>query len=120
VANLDLVLLSSRKVDSFANNLVVVAIDGDESTLREELDKGRDQMAADGRTVSDTPDVTVAGARAQGFTTTFEQQGIPVVARSYALHRNGKIYLLTLSSSQGDAEHAMSEFGDLTSTWVWK
>ena len=119
IANIDLVLVSSRKVDGFANNLVVITVDGDEATLREELDKGREQMAAAGRTVAEAADKTVAGATAIGFTTTFQQQGIAVLTRSYAVHRSGKIYLLTLSSSQRDADHAMSEFDELTSSWVW-
>lgn len=120
VANIDLVLLSSRKVDGFANNLVVITIGGDESALEQELAKGREQMAALGRTVTDAPDRTVAGTAARGFTTTFKQQGIDVVARSYALQRNGKIYLLTLSASHDDADHALAELDDLASTWVWK
>ena len=120
VADVDLVLLSSEKVDGFANNLVVIALDGDESVLRDELDKGRQQMAAAGRTVTDHADRTIAGAKATGFSTAFEQQGIAVLARSYGIHRDGKVYLLTLSSSQSDADHAMSQFDELTSTWVWK
>ena len=120
VENIDLVLLSSRKVDGFANNLVVIAVDGDESALERELDKGREQMAALGRTVTDTPDRTIGGSPAKGFTTAFSQQGIDVIARSYAIQRNGKIYLLTLSSSRHDADHAMGELDDLASTWVWK
>ena len=119
VADIDVVLLSSRKVGSFANNLVVTSVAGDQTVLDGELAKGREQLAAAGRTVSSAPDKTVSGATAVGFTTTFEQQGIKVLARSYGVARGGRIYLLTLSSSQADATHAMAEFDELLSTWTW-
>src|SRR4051812_3102155 len=119
IPDVDLVLLSSKKVDAFANNLVVTATKGDPSVLQDELAKGRAQLSAAGRAVSSAPDRAVAGTTAVGFTTTFEQQGIKVVARSYGLLRGGRIYLLTLSSSQGDATHAMAEFDELLSTWTW-
>jgi hypothetical protein len=119
VANVDLVLLSSKKTDSFANNLVVISTDGDRSLLEDELAKGKEQMGAAGRTVSDAPDKTVAGVPAMGFTTTYEQQGLNVLARSYAVQRAGKVYLLTLSSSQSDSSHAMAELDELLSTWTW-
>ncbi len=119
VANIDLVLLSSRKVGAFANNLVVTVVDGDPSVLGDELAKGRQQLGAAGRVVSSAPDKSVSGSTAVGFTTAFEQQGIQVVARSYGVARGGRIYLLTLSSSQADAAHAMAEFDELLSTWAW-
>jgi hypothetical protein len=119
VANIDLVLLSSKKVGSFANNLVVLTSAGDQSVLEEEMTKGRDQMTAGGRTVSAAPSRSVAGAPAIGFTTTFERDGVKVLARSYGVQREGKVYLLTLSSSQDDAEHALAEFDEVLSTWVW-
>ena len=72
-----------------------------------------------GCTASAAPAKSVACAPAVGFTTTFEQQGIKVLARSYGVQRGGKIYLLTLSSSQGDAYHALTEFDELLSTWAW-
>lgn len=119
VANIDLVLLSSKKVGDFANNLVVTAAPGDRSVLDAELTKGRQQLTAAGRTVSAAPDKTIAGTTAVGFTTAFEQQGIKVLARSYGVQRGSRIYLLTLSSSQADATHAMAEFDELLSTWAW-
>jgi hypothetical protein len=119
VANIDLVLLSSKKVGSFANNLVVLSSAGDQSVLDDEMAKGKEQMSGAGRTVSSAPDRSVAGAPAVGFTTTFERDGIKVLARSYGVQRAGKVYLLTLSSSQGDAEHALAEFDELLSTWAW-
>ncbi len=119
VANIDLVLLSSKKVGDFANNLVVTAAAGDQSVLEAELTKGRQQLAAAGRTVSAAPDKSIAGTTAVGFTTAFQQQGVKVLARSYGVQRGGRIYLLTLSSSQADATHAMAEFDELLSTWAW-
>lgn len=119
VADIDLVLLSSKKVADFANNLVVTAADGDRSVLEAELVKGRWQLAAAGRTVSAAQGKTIAGATAVGFTTAFEQEGVKVLARSYGVQRGGRIYLLTLSSSQADATHAMAEFDGLLSTWAW-
>ena len=119
VANIDLVLLSSKKVGSFANNLVVLTSPGDQSVLEEEMTKGRDQMTAAGRTVSTAPARSVAGAPAAGFTTTFQRDGVKVLARSYGVQRDGRVYLLTLSSSQDDAEHALAEFDELLSTWAW-
>jgi hypothetical protein len=119
VANIDLVLLSSKKVGSFANNLVVLSSAGDQSVLDDEMAKGKEQMSGAGRTVSSAPARSVAGAPAVGFTTTFERDGIKVLARSYGVQRAGKVYLLTLSSSQGDAEHALAEFDELLSTWAW-
>ncbi|MGO4596511.1 hypothetical protein [Terrabacter sp. 2RAF25] len=119
VANIDLVLLSSKKVGSFANNLVVLSSAGDQSVLDEEMSKGREQMSAAGRTITTAPTRAVAGAPAVGFTTTFQRDGIKVLARSYGVQRDGKIYLLTLSSSQGEADHALAEFDELLSTWAW-
>jgi len=119
VADIDLVLLSSKKVGAFANNLVVTSAAGDQSVLDDELAKGRQQLGAAGRTVSPAPGKSVSGSTAVGFTTAFEQQGIKVLARSYGVARGGRIYLLTLSSSQADATHAMAEFDELLSTWAW-
>jgi outer membrane murein-binding lipoprotein Lpp len=119
VKGIDLVLLSSKKVGSFANNLVVLSSPGDEQTLRDEMDQGRTQLQAAGRTVSAAPDQQVAGATATGFTSTFEQQGIKVAARSYGLVHRGRVYLLTLSSSQEDADHALTELDEILSSWSW-
>ncbi|HET8987350.1 MAG TPA: hypothetical protein VFN43_02475 [Humibacillus sp.] len=119
VPDLDLVLLSSRKVAGFSNNLVVLTSAGDDAALEAEIAKGREQMGAAGRTLSETPDKQVGGATARGFQTTFEQQGIPVVARSYGLTRGGKVYLLTLSSSEQDAAHAMTELDEILASWTW-
>ncbi len=119
VKDIDLVLLSSKKVGSFANNLVVLSSPGDDQTLRDELDQGRTQLQAAGRTVSAAPDQQVAGATATGFTSTFEQQGIKVAARSYGLVHRGRVFLLTLSSSQEDADHALTELDEILSSWSW-
>ncbi|NUO34257.1 MAG: hypothetical protein HOQ27_04190 [Dermatophilaceae bacterium] len=119
VANIDLVLLSSKKVGSFANNLVVLTSAGDQSALEQEMAKGRDQMTAGGRTVSAAPARSVAGTPAVGFTTTFERDGVKILARSYGVQRGGKVYLLTLSSSQDDGDHALAELDELLSTWAW-
>ncbi|WP_404388477.1 hypothetical protein [Humibacillus xanthopallidus] len=119
VPDLDLVLLSSRKVAGFSNNLVVLTSVGDAASLEAEIAKGREQMGAAGRTVSETPDKQVAGVAARGFQTAFEQQGIQVVARSYGLTRSGKVYLLTLSASEQDAEHAMTELDEILASWTW-
>jgi len=119
VPGLDLVLLSSRKVGGFSNNLVVLTSAGDAAALESEIAKGREQMGAAGRTVTETPDKQVAGETARGFQTAFEQGGAQVVARSYGLTHGGKVYLLTLSSSQQDAEHAMTELDEILASWTW-
>ena len=119
VPNIDLVLLSSKKVGSFANNVVVLSSAGDQSVLDDQMDQGREQLGAAGRTVTAAPGRTVAGVPAVGFTTTFERAGVKVLARSYGVQRAGRIYLLTLSSSQADGQHALAELDELLSTWVW-
>jgi hypothetical protein len=119
VAGVDLVLLSSKKVAAFANNLVVTSAEGDRAALADELAEGRQQLGAAGRVVSTAPDTVVAGSTAVGFTTTFEQQGIKIMARSYGVEHGGRVYLMTLSSSQADATHAQAELDDLLSTWSW-
>ena len=119
VPDLDLVLLSSRKVAGFSNNLVVLTSAGDAASLEAEIAKGREQMGAAGRTISETPDKQVAGVAARGFQTAFEQQGIQVVARSYGLTRGGQVYLLTLSSSEQDAAQAMTELDEILASWTW-
>ncbi|WP_076264123.1 hypothetical protein [Intrasporangium flavum] len=119
IKDIDIVLLSSKKVAGFANNLVVLSSPGDEQTLRDELDKGRTQLQAAGRSVSAAPDQQVAGTTATGFTSAFEQQGIKVVARSYGLVHGGRVFLLTLSSSQQDADHASTELDEILSSWSW-
>ena len=119
VPGLDLVLLSSRKVGGFSNNLVVLTSAGDAAALAAEIAKGREQMGAAGRTITETPDKQVAGETARGFQTAFEQGGAQVVARSYGLTHGGKVYLLTLSSSQQDAEHAMTELDEILASWTW-
>ena len=119
VADIDLVLLSSKKVGGFANNLVVLATAGDQSRLDDELDRGKESMSAAGRTVSPAPPRSVAGAAAVGFTTSYEQQGVKVTTRSYGVLRGRTIFLLTLSSSQADADHAMAELDEMLSTWAW-
>ncbi|EWT03064.1 hypothetical protein N865_03885 [Intrasporangium oryzae NRRL B-24470] len=119
LADLELVLLSSRAVGSFSTNLVVTAKSGELSGVWDELATGRTQLAGLGRTVSGAPDKLVGGERATGFTSRFEQEGVAVVARSYGLHRDGRIYLLTLSSAEAEADHAMAELDELLSTWTW-
>ena len=86
---------------------------------KSEIAKGRGRWAPPGASISETPDKQVAGVAARGFETAFEQQGIQVVARSYGLTRSGKVYLLTLSSSEQDAEHAMTELDEILASWVW-
>ncbi|GAA2161735.1 hypothetical protein FHX52_3418 [Humibacillus xanthopallidus] len=119
IAGLDLVLLSSRKVAGFGTNLVVLTSAGDDASAEAEIAKGREQMGAAGRTVSETPDKQVAGATARGFQTAFEQNGVKVVARSYGLARGGKVYLLTLSSAEQEADHAMTELDEILASWTW-
>lgn len=119
VQGLDLVLLSSRKVAGFSTNLVVLTSAGDDASLEAEIAKGREQMGAAGRTVSETPDKQVAGATARGFQTAFEQKGVKVVARSYGLTHGGKVYLLTLSSAEQEADHAMTELDEILASWTW-
>lgn len=119
ITGLDLVLLSSKKVSKFSDNLVVTTKTGDATAVEEELDKGRSQMASADREVGDADDVQIAGVTAKGFTTKFEQKGVRITARSYAMARDGKVYLLTLSSSQDDAANALTAFGAITSSWKW-
>jgi hypothetical protein len=76
-------------------------------------------MAADGRAIADTPDKQVAGSTASGFESSFEQQGVRVVARSYGLSRSGKVYLLTLSSAAPEAAHALTELDEILASWTW-
>lgn len=116
---LDLVLLSSARVANFSNNLVILVADGDESVLTDELDKGRSQLSGNGRTIGPAPDLAIGGERATGFSATFEQQGIKIKASAYGLHHAGKVYLLTLSSSQQDAENAAAELTEIIDTWSW-
>lgn len=117
--NLDLVLLSSTPVDKFSDNLVVVVTDGDEAAVDTELEQGRVKLTEAGRKVTDADDVTIEGATAKGLTSTFDQQGIAITARSYALAHEGKIYLLTLSSSTANQEAAKVAFKQITSSWQW-
>jgi hypothetical protein len=116
---LDLVLLSSRKVGGFGTNLVVLTSAGDDAALEAEIAKGREQLGSAGRTISETPDKQVAGSTARGFQSTFEQQGIQVVARSYGMARSGKVYLLTLSSAAQESDHAMTELDEILASWTW-
>ncbi|OFE17003.1 hypothetical protein BA895_18225 [Humibacillus sp. DSM 29435] len=119
ISGLDLVLLSSKKVSKFSNNLVIITTSGDAAVVEKELDKGRSQMASADREVGDADDVQIAGVTAKGFTTKFEQKGVRITARSYAMARDGKVYLLTLSSSQDDAASALRAFGEITDSWKW-
>ena len=119
VSGIDLVVLSSDKVAGFSNNVVVLSMAGDAASLDGKLAEGRSQMTGAGRTVSDLPDITVAGEPGRGFATSFDQQGIQVLARSYGVQHSGKVYLLTLSSSQEDADHAAQEFQAMLATWKW-
>ncbi|MBB2985944.1 hypothetical protein [Terracoccus luteus] len=119
VQGIDLVLLSSSKVAGFGNNLVVIVTPGDATVVAQELEKGRTQMGQAGRKVSDAPDVQVAGVTAKGFQTTYEQQGVNILARSYAMARSGKVYLLTLSSSQQDGANALAQLGRIVASWRW-
>jgi hypothetical protein len=119
IPGVDLVLMSSEKLSGFNTNLVVHVATGDPALLDTELAKGRDDLAEQGRTVSDVPAITVAGAPATGFTTSFSQQGVEVVARSYGLHRDGRIYLLTLSSAKSAASQAAAELAEIIESWTW-
>ena len=115
----DLVIMSAEKLAGFNTNLVVHVATGDTALLESELQKGREQLADQGRTVSDAPALTVGGSTATGFTTSFTQQGVEVVARSYALHHEGRVYLLTLSSAQSAAERAAAELTEIAESWTW-
>ena len=119
IGGLDLVLLSSKKVSRFSNNLVVIVANGDATMVRQKIETGRTRAAAEGREVSDVHSVQIAGVTAQGFTAKFEQKGVRITARSYGLAREGKVYLLTLSSSQDDAENALTAFEQITRSWTW-
>ncbi|HEX6057152.1 MAG TPA: hypothetical protein VFY98_15160, partial [Intrasporangium sp.] len=73
IPGVDLVLMSSEKRAGFNANLVVHVAPGDAALLESELQKGREQLADQGRTVSDAPPVTVGSSPATGFTTSFSQ-----------------------------------------------
>ena len=115
----DLVMMSSEKQTGFNTNLVVHVATGDTALLESELQKGREQLADQGRTVADAPPITVGGSPATGFTTSFTQQGVEVVARSYGLHHEGRVYLLTLSSAKSAAEQAAAELAEIAESWTW-
>lgn len=116
---LDLVLLSSKQVDRFSDNLVVVVADGDEAVMKAEIEKGRVTLTEAGRKVSDADDLSIAGTTASGLTSTLEQQGIAITARSYALTHEGKVYLLTLSSSTVNEKAAMAALQQISDSWTW-
>jgi hypothetical protein len=115
----DLVMMSSEKQTGFNTNLVVHVATGDTALLESELQKGREQLADQGRAVADAPPITVGGSPATGFTTSFTQQGVEVVARSYGLHQEGRVYLLTLSSARSAAEQAAAELAEIAESWTW-
>lgn len=115
----DLVIMSSEKQAGFNTNLVVHVATGDAALLESELQKGREQLGDQGRTVSDAPPLTVGDSPATGFTTSFTQQGVEVVARSYGLHHDGRVYLLTLSSAKSAAEQAAAELTEIADSWTW-
>ena len=115
----DLVLMSSERRAGFNTNLVVHVAPGDATLLESELQKGRQQLADQGRTVSDAPAVSVGGSPATGFTTSFIQQGVEVVARSYGLHHEGRVYLLTLSAAKSAGDQAAAELAQIAESWTW-
>lgn len=116
---LETVLLSEERNGSFSDNLVVTSMPGDAETAKEELAKGRQTLEGEGGTVTQAPDKQVGDTVASGLATAFEQQGIKVLARSYALTHGGRVYLLTLSSSQEGADEAMARFDEILGTWRW-
>lgn len=118
VPGLDLALLSGERIASFNNNLVVIASNGDQAAADAELAKGRRQLGATG-TVTDLPPRQIAGEPAKGISTAFEQQGVKVVARSFAVHHQGTVYVLTLSSSPEGADVALTELDRMISSWTW-
>jgi len=119
VPGIDLVLMSSEKAAGFNTNLVIHVAPGDAALLATELATGREELADLGRTVSDAPGVTVGGVRATGFTTSFSQQGVEVVARSYGVHHDSHVYLLTLSSATAASTHAAADFAEILESWTW-
>lgn len=119
IPGVDLVLMSSEKVAGFNTNLVVHVAQGDAALLETELAKGRDDLAEQGRSVSDAPEITVSGSQATGFTTSFSREGVEVVARSYGLVHEGQVYLLTLSSAKSAATQAAAELAEIVETWTW-
>ncbi|GAA6524336.1 hypothetical protein [Intrasporangium sp. DVR] len=119
VSGIDLVLMSSRPVDGFNTNLVVHVAEGDAASLEAELERGREELADQGRAVSGAPDITVAGVPATGFTTSVTQQGIEVVARSYGLHRGGRVYVLTVSAATSATAQADADFTEILESWTW-
>jgi hypothetical protein len=119
VPGLEAVLVAGEQTASFSNNLVVVSVAGDEQTAKAELSGGKDALKGAGRALTEVPDQQVGGVRASGFGATFEQQGVKVLARSWAVPHGGRVYLLTLSSSQADADHAMGQLDQILRTWRW-
>ncbi len=92
---------------------------GDAAALEAEIAKGREQMGAAGRTVSETPDKQVAEWPRAASRPPSSSRASRSLARSYGLTRGGKVYLLTLSSSEQDAEHAMTELDEILASWTW-
>lgn len=115
--SVDLMLVSSTKVDGFANNLVVQSsTDGNAAA---EIDKGRSSMSVQGRTVTDAPALTIGGVAASGFVTTSTEQGHAVAQVFYGLDHAGRTYLLTLSSATQDSANARTQFTEIVGTWSW-
>jgi hypothetical protein len=119
MSGVDLVIMSSEKQAGFNTNLVIHVATGDAALLESELQKGQEQLADQGRTVSDAAPLTVGGTPATGFTTSFAEQGVDVVARSYGLHHEGRVYLLTLSSATSAAGQAAAELAEIAESWTW-
>lgn len=119
VEGVDLVVLSGEPVGGFTANLVVLTSDGDAASVATKLAEGKQELGGEGRTVTDVPDVQVDGETAKGFSTAFEQQGIEVLTRSYAVHHGGKVCLLTLSSSVAGADRAEQDLTTMLSSWEW-
>ena len=106
---IDLVLLSSRKVGGFSQQPRRHRRSSRRRSAPRRPSSHKGQRA-DGRgRVAPSPrhadkDRWRVSHRHGASQTAFEQRGVKVVARSYGLTHGGRIYLLTLSSSQQDAE----------------
>lgn len=98
--------------------LTVRAIPGDRAAAASVLASLR--QASPAGSVVAAQDVWVAGERAHGITHTFAVETKAWVSTSFALHHDGTVYVLQLSSTREEVQQTLAELGEMLTTWKWR
>lgn len=116
--DLELAVRAERMTADFFTNLVL-AREEPIDDLAEAIEEAADDIAGEDGDYELLDPIEIAGAEALGYTVTRTSQGVEVAQTQWWIERDDRLYVLTLSSAQSEAQAAQADLEEILSTWRW-